>query len=224
MAAAKSLKKLLVKAGFLMIKGVIFDWNGTLSDDIPRIFAVAMKTSEKLGGRILSLKEYRRLVRNPYMPFYRDLGCTASKKDTNRWYQYYLNRSKIPVRLFPDAVNVLKFLKSLGIMVGIVSSHPSYALRAEARKYGIGKYLDFMRGDVHAKRYHIAVFLKLHKLKPEEVVFVGDMANDIEEGRKCGVITAAYLRGVDSREKLLAQKPDIVLSRLSALMKYLRLY
>ncbi|MBI2176598.1 HAD family hydrolase [Candidatus Woesearchaeota archaeon] len=203
-----------------MIKGVIFDWNGTLSDDIPRVFSVAMKTSERLGGRVLSLAEYRRLVRNPYMPFYRDLGCTASKKETNRWYQYYLNRSKIPVRLFPDAVKLLKFLKSHGIIVGIVSSHPGYALRAEAKTYGISRYLDFMKGDAHAKRYHIAMFLRLYKLKPKEVVFIGDMANDIEEGRKCGVITAAYLRGVDSKSKLVPQKPDIILPTLLSLKKH----
>ena len=204
-----------------MIKGVIFDWNGTLSNDIPKVFAVAMKTSARLGGRQLSFAEYRRKVRNPYLLFYRDLGCTASKKEINRWYRHYLSRIGISARLFEDAVRVLSLLNAKGIKVGIVSSHPTSAIKAEAAIYRIGMLLDFIRGDLHIKGYHIKEFLKRYNLKPKEVIFVGDMVNDINEGRKCGVITAAYLRGVDPKEKLLKAKPDIVLASLSALKKHI---
>lgn len=204
------------------IKGVIFDWNGTLSDDIPKVFAVAMKASARLGGKQLSYSEYRRKVRNPYLLFYRDLGCSASKKEINRWYEYYLSREKTPVRLFPDTVTVLKFLRRRSVKIGIVSSHPTAAIKSEVKGYRIGRYIDFMRGNIHIKGFHIRAFLKRYRLRPKEVIFVGDMVNDIEEGKKCGVITAAYLGGVDSKSKLLPQKPDIVLPNLLSLKRHVK--
>ena len=204
-----------------MIKGVIFDWNGTLSDDIQKVFSTSMKTVARLGGRVLSFAEYRRMVKNPYMLFYRELGCKGTMADTNRWYWHYLAKSKVPVRLFPDAIQILRFLKANNVRVGIVSSHPTKSIKKDSKGYGILDCLDFIRGDVHTKGRHVRMFLERYRLRPREVIFVGDMVNDIDEGKMCGVITAAYLRGVDKKEKLLMAKPDIVLPNLSALKRHI---
>ncbi len=206
-----------------MIKGVIFDWNGTLSDDTRRVFSVAMKTAKRVGGKpLISIAEFKRKVRNPWYPFYRnDLGCHVKKAVIHKWFCYYLKREKIREKLFHDAIPLLRFLNKRNIKIGIVSSYPTISLLAEVKNHGIGSLISFVRGDCHTKAGHIKDFLKHHKLRPDEVVFVGDMRFDIKEGRKCGVITAAYLRGVDSKEKLLLQQPDIVLPRLSSLKKYI---
>lgn len=206
-----------------MIRGVIFDWNGTLSDDTKRVFAVAMKTVKRVGGKPLrSVAEFRRKVRNPWYPFYRDdLGCHVKKAVIHRWFCYYLKREKIREKLFQDAVPLLRFLSKRKIKIGIVSSYPAVGLLAEVKSHGIGKLIGFVRGDCHTKAGHIRDFLKRHKFRPEEVIFVGDMIFDIMEGRRCGVITAAYLRGVNSKSKLLPQKPHILLPRLSSLKKYI---
>lgn len=203
------------------IKGVIFDWNGTLSDDTRRVFAVAMKTAKRVGGKPLrSLAEFRRKARNPWYPFYRnDLGCHVKKAVIHKWFCHYLKREKIREKLFRDAIPLLRFLSNRNIKIGVVSSYPTTSLLAEVRNHGIGALLGFVRGDCHTKAGHIKDFLKHNKLRPEEVVFVGDMAFDIKEGKKCGVITAAYLGGVDSKSKLLPQKPDIVLPTLLSLKK-----
>ncbi len=206
-----------------MIKGVIFDWNGTLSNDIPKIFEITIKTVAKLGGKPpRSYGEYRRKVRNPYMLFYRDLGCAGSMADVNRWYCHYLAHSKVRTGLFPDAIKTLESLREKKVKIGIVSSHPTEAIKAEAKGYGIGKYLDFVRGNAHTKGHHIRRFLRRYRLRPREVIFVGDMANDIEEGKKCKVISAAYLRGVDTRKKLHSAKPDIVLPTLFSLKRHVK--
>jgi phosphoglycolate phosphatase len=203
-----------------MIKGVIFDWNGTLSDDTKRIYSVAMKTAKKVGGQPISFNEFRRKVRNPWYPFYRDdLGCRVPKPVINKWFCYYLKQEKIPARLFPDSVSLLRFLHSQGIEIGIVSSYPEESLLAEVKKHGIGDYIHFVRGSCHTKDRHIRDFLKLNKIKPKEAIFVGDMVFDVLEGKKCRVITAAYLKGADNREKLLTSKPDILLKTLNELKK-----
>ncbi len=206
-----------------MVKGVIFDWNGTLSDDTRRVFSVVMKTAKKVGGKPLSFREFKRRARNPWYQFYRDdLGCNVPKPVIYKWFCYYLKREKIREKLFSDAIPVLKLLNNRDVRVGIVSSYPAKNLRAEAARHGIMGLLDFVRGDCHTKAIHIRDFLKSCKLRPDEVVFVGDMVFDVVEGKRCGVVTAAYLRGNDSREKLARAKPDIVLPTLSALKRFIR--
>jgi len=205
-----------------MIKGVIFDWNGTLSNDTRRLFAVSMRAVKKVGGKpFKTIAEFKKKVRNPWYPFYRDdLGCHVPKRVVYKWFCYYLKRERLGEKLFPDAIPLLKFLKAKGIKIGIVSSYPVKSLRKEIKSHGISDLLGLVRGDCHTKAEHIRTFLKLHGFSPHEVIFIGDMVNDIDEGRKCGVFTAAHLRGNDSRKKLSQSKPDIVLPTLSALKKY----
>ncbi len=205
-----------------MISGVIFDWNGTLSDDIRKVVAVANKTAKKLGGNTLSLQEFRRRATNPYYPFYRDvMGCKVPKSELEKWYRYYFKREKTHSGLFPDAISLLKFIKGRNINIGIVSSHPMDMLDSEIKDYGLDCLLSFVRGGCHTKQEHIKDFLKQFKLGPSEVIFVGDMVFDVDEGKKCGVIAAAYLKGIDTKSKLLASKPDLMLPTLAALKKHL---
>ncbi len=206
-----------------MIRGVIFDWNGTLSDDIRKVVAVANKTAKKLGGNALSLREFRRRAANPYYPFYRDvMGCKVPKSELEKWYRHYFKREKTHAGLFPDSISLLRFLKRRNIKVGIVSSHPADMLASETKAYGLDCLLSFVRGGCHTKQEHIKDFLKQFELEPSEVIFVGDMVFDIVEGKKCGVITAAYLKGVDTKSKLLASRPDLLLPTLASLKEHLK--
>lgn len=203
------------------IKGVIFDWNGTLSNDIPRVFNVTMKTVAKTGGiPIRSYQEYRRRVHNPWYPFYLEMGCRASMEEITKWFTYYSAHSKVPISLFPDAKNLVNYLKTKNIKVGVISSHITKHLKREARQYGILKLIDFIEGDLHTKSHHIRLFLKRFGFKPHEVIYIGDMVNDVREGKRCKVITAAYLKGADTKTKLKKEKPNFFLPRLSLLRKF----
>jgi phosphoglycolate phosphatase-like HAD superfamily hydrolase len=205
-----------------MIKAVVFDWNGTLSDDTKRIYSIAIRTTKKVGGKPISFSEFRKKVRNPWYPFYRDdLGCKVPRAVINRWFCYYAKREKIEAKLFSDAIPLLEFLKDSKIKIGIVSSYPEGNLGWEIKIHKIGQLLDFVRGGCHTKADHLKDFLKMFKLKPKEVIFVGDMVFDIVEGKKCKVFTAAFLRGADCKEKLEKSKPDFFLQRLSDLKKHI---
>lgn len=56
-------------------------------------------------------------------------------------------------------------------------------------------------------------------VKPEEVLFIGDMDHDIQAGKKAGTKTAGILTGYHSRKKLEQEKPDFILENLSELKK-----
>jgi len=52
------------------VKNIIFDYSGTLRDDLDWTFAITMRVFEKLGRKPISLEEYRNQMCLPYMNFY----------------------------------------------------------------------------------------------------------------------------------------------------------
>lgn len=53
-----------------MIKNIIFDWSGTLSDDLTPVYKVAMIIFDHWNTKRTSKEEFRREFRLPYMKFY----------------------------------------------------------------------------------------------------------------------------------------------------------
>ncbi len=53
------------------MRNVIFDWSGTLSNDI---YKACMKVFEKLGLKKISFSEFKRNFLLPYMKFYREIS------------------------------------------------------------------------------------------------------------------------------------------------------
>lgn len=70
------------------------------------------------------------------------------------------------------------------------------------------------------KEQFLKYILKRSKIKKEELIYVGDHPQDIEEGKRAGVMTAGVSTGLFSSDQLKKYKPDILISKLSQLKKY----
>ncbi len=53
-----------------MIRNIIFDWSGTLSNDLIPVYTATMNVFRKLGLKTLSLEEYKKEFTLPYIHFY----------------------------------------------------------------------------------------------------------------------------------------------------------
>lgn len=62
-----------------MIKAIILDWSGVLSDDLSLVYRIAKKMFDHLGHKFMSIKEFRERFDLPYMDFYRSLGINTEK-------------------------------------------------------------------------------------------------------------------------------------------------
>lgn len=199
-----------------MIKNVIFDWSGTLSDDIIPIYTAAVKVLEKLGGKKISLQEFRREFELPYMNFFRKYVPNPDKEQADKIFARVFSSSSQP---FPKVKDILEFLHKKGIKMAILSSHPEKFLKNEVKDYGFQKYFMDVVGGVHNKIEVINEIIKKNKFIPEETAYVGDMTHDIEAGKKAKVITIAVSWGYQSKEKLSREKPDFLIADLSELKR-----
>ena len=201
-----------------MIKNIIFDWSGTLSNDIIQVYTSAMNVFRKLGLKVLSLEEYKKEFTLPYMNFYLKFKKDANKEEIDKLFIKEINSVDEP-KPFSDAKTILEFLKQKNIKLAVLSSHPREKLEKEVRAYGFEKFFSDINGSVHNKVEVITGIMKRNGFEANETAYVGDMTHDIEAGKKAEVITIAVSWGYQSREKLSNESPDFLIDDLKELKK-----
>ena len=206
-----------------MINNIIFDWSGTLSNDLPLVYAAVMKVFDHFRVSRISLDEFRNSYTLPYMDHARKFGITADKETLDGVFAQHFRASGFPQPL-PGVERVLQQLKSSGKKMIVLSSHRQEFLDEEAARFfnsnhGHGPYFEKLFGSVHNKEDAILPVIKAVGFIPSETIIVGDTEHDIMAGHKVGLFTAAVLTGYRPKEKLVIAKPHFILNDISELLK-----
>ncbi len=196
-----------------MIKNVIFDWSGTLSDDIVPAYAATMGVFRKLGLKTLTFEEYKKEVVLPYMKFYHKFREGIDKEEVDKLFYDEINPTN-KSKPFPEAKELLEFLEKENVKVALLSAHPQKKLIREIRDYGFKRFFVDVNGSVHDKVEVISGIMNKNGFAPTETAYVGDMVHDIEAGKKAKVTTIAVSWGYHPRERLLKERPDFLIENL----------
>jgi pyrophosphatase PpaX len=205
-------------------RAVLFDWDGTLLNS----YAADVRAYLSMF-RALDIKWTEREVAAHYSPnwlrVYRAARLPRSKwLDANRlWAQAY-KLEKPP--LLPGARRIVRAL-SMKFALGIVSSGNRARVRRQLREFLLDGYFSAFvcSEDAQEKKPHPAplqLALKRMRLKPENCVYVGDTAEDIEMSRRAGVRAIGVLGPFPTAERIRAAKPEILLDSIRDLSRHLR--
>ncbi|HLD04536.1 MAG TPA: HAD family hydrolase [Candidatus Nanoarchaeia archaeon] len=200
----------------MQIKGVVFDWSGTLSDDLRLVYEAAMHIFDRLHRKHPSFAEFKQELVIPYMDFYRKYFPRMKKADRDRWFLEAIQKVGEPVP-FAGIDRLLWSLREQEKRLAVLSSVHQIELLSEASQYGFLDHFEELNGGVHDKTEALAEIMDRRRLMPQEVAYVGDMVHDIEVGRQAGVITVAVSWGYDSRKKLLNARPDHIVNSVEEL-------
>jgi HAD superfamily hydrolase (TIGR01509 family) len=216
--------------GVEMIKGIIFDVDETLVyyegyDSRRWYWEVGRPAMERLGV-VLEFETFRRIVRGELPRTYVErfgvnhVEFWKAMDRANRVYRERLLREG-KIRPFPD-VGALEELRKLGLKLGAVSNASQDNTELVLKAFGLDKYFDVILGKdysyldgVKPNPYLIKKALKALKLKPEEVLIVGDSSNDVLAGKNSGIKTVNIVRfekvpGADYYVKDLWELVEIV--------------
>jgi len=199
------------------IKNIIFDWSGTLSDDLTPVHAATNKVFKRLGLRALTLEEYKQEFVLPYMDFYKKF-TDASKEKIDEFFLEEIFRVEKP-KPFPKVKQLLEFLKKKKVKMIVLSAHPSKKLERELKEYGFQGFFHEVNGSVHDKIEAVKKIMERNGFKPDETAYVGDMDYDIEVGKKIGIVTIAVSWGYNSKERLTNKKPDFLVDKVREIKK-----
>ncbi len=188
---------------------VLWDWNGTLLNDVQ--IAVDVNNDIFPGFGIKPLKnvaEYHRVFCFPVREYYRALGVTDDMFDdvANAWMRGYMEKSKA-CSLQPHAMEALEAFQQAGFGQAILSASKVENLHMQVAQYPIGHYFQAALGLSHiyaTSKVDLAkCFLQDHGVDPKKAIFLGDTLHDAEVAQAIGCACLLIEGGHQSRPTLL---------------------
>jgi phosphoglycolate phosphatase-like HAD superfamily hydrolase/ADP-ribose pyrophosphatase YjhB (NUDIX family) len=200
-----------------VVRNIIFDWSGTLVDDLPAVWQATNFVLAQARCAELSLEAFRSEFALPFTGFYQRHTPHIPLPQLEDWFHSKFRQVQASVCPLPHALDFLQFCRARGMRTFLLSTvhHEHFAQQAAAT--GFGEFLDTAYLDVRDKREKIHEILARHSLTPEETLFVGDMRHDIETARHGGIQSCAVLTGYNTLEQLRAAGPDLIVEHLGEL-------
>jgi phosphoglycolate phosphatase len=199
---------------------VIWDWNGTLIDDIELCVRSVAAILDAHGLPRVTLEEHRRLFRMPVREFYRDLGFNLEQIPFEELAHDFIARYSAEVqscRLFDGTIELLGRLQQAGMRQAVLSAARESDLLALLRHFDIHVYFDHVCGldDVYAttKVERGRELLRLWHAPPANVILVGDMDHDVEVARELGIDVLVVADGHQADERLALVHPNAIRRR-----------
>ncbi len=204
-----------------MIRNVIFDWSGTLVDDLPAVWCATNQILLKAGRAEMSLAQFRAEFCLPFKRFYDRHTPEIPMAQLEEWYHAIFPTVQDSVEPLPHARAFLDFCRARGLRLFLLSTIHSRQFPPQAERTGFGGYFERAYIEVMDKREKIAELLAENGLSPRETIFVGDMQHDIETAQHGGVWSCAVLTGFNHLEQLRASRPDLLVEHLGELQQIL---
>jgi phosphoglycolate phosphatase-like HAD superfamily hydrolase len=199
----------------------VWDWNGTLLDDLALIVESVNASLARLGEDRIDAAAYRQHFERPLHSFYeRLLGRRVDDRllhaidDTfhAHYWQSYPNAN-----LTADAVAAVDLAERRGATQSVASMMPHASLVVAVSHFGLDIRMlavDGHRGHAgETKTAHLAEHVeRLRSMYPDigRVVAVGDVVDDAAAARAAGIDCVLYDGGSQTREALEATRFPVV--------------
>lgn len=207
-------------------KMIIFDWNGTLIDDVWLNLNAINGVLEKRGKKPITIEYYKENFCFPVSIFYKELGLDLSEWDeiAKEFGDLYISDID-KVKLFPDVVPSLEELKNAGVETGIFSAMEHKMLNKHVEMLRISQYFRFIEGIenhyAEGKTHLCQKILEKSGYSEKEILFVGDTCHDYETAKAIGCDIALVSRGHNTAE-ILRNTGAPVFNSISELIKIVR--
>ncbi|MDE0230999.1 MAG: haloacid dehalogenase-like hydrolase [bacterium] len=179
-----------------MADHVVWDWNGTLWDDLPQVHLAVNAALGEVGAPALGLPEYIRMFTRPLPLFYRrvlgrDITDSEWERINHRFEVSYVASLHLS-GMASEALRALEAVARSGATQSILSLYPHDPLNALVHKLGIAHYftrIDGLRGLSGGSKVGLfgnhleaaAAGVPSHR-----VVMVGDTDDDLAAAREAG--------------------------------------
>jgi len=181
---------------------IIWDWNGTLFDDVACCIAAINVMLRRRGMQtIQSVAAYRSVFGFPVQEYYRQLGFDFSKEpftDLSAEYIPIYQRLASQAPLYPNAQAVLEDVRELGVRQVILSASQVDNLVSQIEPFGITGFFDEILGlpDILAASKVGLGKQYIASVKARRVLLVGDTVHDLEVadslGADCVLVAAGH--------------------------------
>jgi phosphoglycolate phosphatase len=200
-----------------VIRNIIFDWSGTLVDDLPAVWKATNYVLAQAQRAEMTLDQFRAEFCLPFTIFYDRHTPHVPLPQLETWFHSRFKQVQDSVCELPHAREFLEFCRARKLRTFLLSTVHQDHFAVQDAITGFGKFLDRPYIGVWDKRKKIHEILAENNLSPKETLFIGDMQHDIETARHGGVHSCAVLTGYNTLDQLRAAQPDLIVEHLGEL-------
>jgi len=191
-------------------KHIIWDWNGTLFDDVELCHDIINGLLIRNEIEEISLHRYREIFDFPVKKYYADAGLDFNKTSFEILGKEFMDEyeeRKFESSVFNEVKDLLESVRSLGITQSVLSAYHHDSLVKITEHFGIKDYFIDLNGldNIYAaSKIDIGKkWIKRSGYKKGEVVLIGDTNHDYEVAKEIGADCILVAGGHQSKERLL---------------------
>ena len=198
---------------------IVWDWNGTILDDLLVTIHVTNKVIGDYGLSELDVNTYRSIFGFPLTDYYQKIGIDFESVSfaelTDRWIPIYEKDSTTCI-IHKGILGLIEKLKRQNSNQSILSAYESDKLYRVVKKYGLSNYFTDIRGlpndlgdgKIELGERSISSWEK--KISRSSTVYIGDTVHDadVAEAMQVECILVSY--GHQNRERLTATGCKVV--------------
>ena len=205
------------------ITTLLFDWDGTLVDSA-NLGLTAFEQSFAALGVVFDHEVYRAVYSPNWYSVYEAMGLPKDKwqKADELWTQHYGEQN---AELVEGAENTIAELQQKGYRLGIVSSGNAGRVTREITNVGLDSVFEVVvcHEQMENRKPHpegLETAMRLMNRSREESCYIGDSPEDIEMGKRAGLLTVGVRSAYPTNWKLERSNPDIFIQSLSELLRH----
>jgi len=209
-------------------KTIIWDWNGTLLNDVDICVNIVNKILSKQSNKLLTKQSYQAVFGFPILDYYHKIGMDFTDESyeeiTKRFIGEYTHQVK-QCALHPDTLSTLAAVQQKGLSQFILTAAHKESVLPLLDHYDIHHYfkaiegLDNYRAESKVKRGHHLI--KNHQINQKSTVLIGDTIHDHDVAQALEVDCILVANGHQSWERLQKETKDntLIINNLSELIR-----
>lgn len=193
------------------VKTVVWDWNGTLLDDVTACVRALNRMLVRRGVPPTDRTFYRAHFGFPVRPFYAQVGLDLAREDWDAictdFHRFVAEEPDQHLR--PDARTALEAVRAHGGRQVILSALRQDLLEASVRREGLSEFFAYVYGVDNldgatklARGRALTERLAQEGCRPEDLVFIGDTLHDAEVAASLGAMAVLVDGGHQTAERL----------------------
>jgi len=211
-----------------MIRGIVFDFDGTIVDSMQMVFSALNDALKKRNLPTIEIELLGRMAGLPVIDIISSkahITEAAAKEVEKDVFKTYTSFCRTSCQLLPHVESTLKTLKSKKIKLGLFTTTPTKPLMAVEKKFSLKDYFDIMIAKEDAENKPspegLNKIVKEFGIRKDECLYVGDSPIDILTGKAAGIKAIAVTTGIATLQQLKETNPDGIISDLEKLLVYI---
>ena len=192
---------------------VVFDWNGTILNDVAASASAMQKILDKLGdNRSATIELYRQHCSVPIRKTYESLGyghlTNSEIVGINKEWQSAYKKVEHTQELQDGIESTISWLEKNRIPKVILSNHMRPSIEQNTRRLNLNFDEILARKEQHhmitiGKRELMADYLQTMAFSPSRAVIIGDTAEEFDIANSPGMQSIIVTNGSVAKERLL---------------------